>query len=36
MKKLLFILAVLTFSTAVIAQRKEDAKRDKKEEKRKR
>jgi hypothetical protein len=36
MKKLLFILAVLTFSTGVIAQRKEDAKRDKKEEKRKR
>jgi hypothetical protein len=36
MKKLLFILAALTFSTGVIAQRKEDAKRDKKEEKRKR
>lgn len=36
MKKLLFILAVLTFSTGVMAQRKEDAKRDKKEEKRKR
>ena len=36
MKKLLLILAALTFSTGIIAQRKEDAKKNKKEEKRKR
>jgi hypothetical protein len=36
MKKILFILVALSFSVSLLAQRKENAKRDKKEEKRKR
>ena len=36
MKKLLFILVAITFSFSIAAQRKEDPKKNKKEEKRKR